>query len=549
MLCVALGLERCGAVSAVGYGPSSVEKALGALPVIRDYLDRLGRAATIDRLCPMRDQVGRVSHGRVIAALVANRLTSPNRLLHVERWARDWAVAETCDIPPHARSADRVGRALDALASQCEAVVGSIGAAAIVAFGVDMSRVHWYMTSFSLFGAYDQVDGDYATPRYGHPKDRRPDLKQLQAGLAVTGDGGIPLLARAYDGGAGEIAQVTGAMRALAKLADRRRFLLVGDTKLVSYANLAALADAGVEFLAPAPKAVVPASTLASLDWASAAIVDYAADRDQARFAHQRASYRAREGITTLRGPRKKDPVLTVRTVYIWSSARAHAAAAARAAKLDRARDDLDRLARAAGSHHLYRDPAAVKARVATITTKRRVAGYLVARTALDPDTEKPVLTWHFDQATLDAEAATDGWYALLTNLPDTLDAAEVLTRYKGQEVVERRYGTVKGPLAVAPMFLHSNQRIHALVHVICLALLVFSLIERHARLGTGPDGKIPGLYAGRPARPTGALVLGALARLRLIPAHDGRPAYIPRPPRLQQHLLDILGVDPTQPP
>jgi hypothetical protein len=98
-------------------------------------------------------------------------------------------------------------------------------------------------------------------------------------------------------------------------------------------------------------------------------------------------------------------------------------------------------------------------------------------------------------------------------------------------------------------MFLHSNQRIHAFIHVICLALLVFSLIERQARLGAGPDGKIPGLYAGRPARPTGALVLGTLSKLRLVPAQDGRPAYIPRPSALHQHLLDILGVDPTRPP
>ncbi|MEX5638189.1 transposase, partial [Parafrankia sp. FMc2] len=174
---------------------------------------------------------------------------------------------------------------------------------------------------------------------------------------------------------------------------------------------------------------------------------------------------------------------------------------------------------------------------------------YLVAATSVDPDTGKPALTWHFDQATLDTEATTDGWYALLTNLDPDIDPAEVLARYKGQEVSERRYGTFKGPLAVTPMFLHSNQRIHALIHVICLALLIFCLVERQARLGAGPDGKIPGLYAGRPARPTGALVFGVLSRLRLVPARGDQIAYIPRPSALHQHLLDILDVDPTRPP
>src|SRR4030095_10913313 len=101
-----------------------------------------------------------------------------------------------------------------------------------------------------------------------------------------------------------------------------------------------------------------------------------------------------------------------------------------------------------------------------------------------DPATGKPTLAWHFDSGALAAEAACDGWYALLTNLdPADADAAEVLRRYKGQEVVERRYGDFKGPLAVAPLFLHDNRRIHALIHVICLALLVFSLVERAVRL------------------------------------------------------------------
>ena len=100
----------------------------------------------------------------------------------------------------------------------------------------------------------------------GRPKDRRPDLKQVQTGLAVSGDGGVPVFHRAYDGGAGEVAQVAGAMRALCKLAGPRRLLLVGDSKLVSYANLRDLMAAKVDFIAPASKTYVGAELLASLD-------------------------------------------------------------------------------------------------------------------------------------------------------------------------------------------------------------------------------------------------------------------------------------------
>ena len=123
-----------------------------------------------------------------------------------------------------------------------------------------------------------------------------------------------------------------------------------------------------------------------------------------------------------------------------------------------------------------------------------------------------------------------------------------MLSSYKGQEVVERRYSNFKGPIAVAPMFLKNNRRIEALITVICLALLIFSLVERAVRLAISPVIKLAGLWAGRPAKPTGRLIFTALSHLRLLPANAGEPAQIPRPPPLQTRLLELLDVDPRQP-
>jgi hypothetical protein len=444
------------------YGPPSVEKALGALPVVASFCQRLDLAGIVDRACPVRE-VATLTHGQVICALVANRLTSPTPLRRVEDWAAAWAVEETFGIPPDALNDDRVGRALDAIAPQLDQLVGSVGARAIAAFGLDTARLHWDMTSISLYGAYDQPEDGFVAPRFGHPKDRRPDLKQVQTGLAVSGDGGVPVFHRAYHGGAGEVAQVAGAMRALRKLAAERRFLLVGDSKLVSYANLRDIMAAEVDFIAPASKTYVAAEVLAALDPQAATPVDYLAERDAGKPPEQRGSYRVAEDTMTITG--------------------------------------------------------------------------------------KPTLTWWFDQAALAREQATDGWYALLTNLdPAQVDAAAVLARYKGQEVVERRYGAFKGPLAVAPLFVQSNRRIQALVTVICLALLIFCLVERQVRRAIAPDLTLPGLYAGQPAKPTGRLIFQALARLRLIPASGHDPPIIPQPPPLQARLLHLLDVDPTQP-
>src|SRR5215217_5776632 len=304
------------------YGPPSVEKLLGALPVVADFCQRLDLEGIVDRACPVRE-VATLTHGQVICALVANRLTSPTPLRRVEDWAAAWEVPEVFGIAPEALNDDRIGRALDAIAPTLDAIIGSVGAQAIAAFGVEVARLHWDMTSISLYGAYDQVQDGFVAPRFGHPKDRRPDLKQVQTGLGVSGDGGVPVFHRAYDGGAGEVAQVAGAMRALRKLAGPRRFLVVGDSKLVSYANLRDLVAAGVDFVAPASKTYVPAEVLANLDLAAAAPVDYLAERDQGKPAEQRGSYRVLEDTMPISGKHKADPVLRVRRVFVWSSARA----------------------------------------------------------------------------------------------------------------------------------------------------------------------------------------------------------------------------------
>jgi len=526
-------------------GPPVVErdKVLGSLPVVARFCERLDIRGIVDRACPIRD-VAIVSHGRVIECLIANRLTSPAPLVHVGRWAEAWAVEEVFGVEPSSLNDDRVGRALDAIASELAGIIGSVGAQAIAEFGIDVARVHWDMTSISLHGDYDNVEDGFAAPSYGHPKDRRVDLKQIQTGLAVTGDGGVPILHRAFDGKAGEVNQVVGAMTSLRSMCAERSFLLVGDSKLVSFDNLRQMIAAKVTFIAPASKAYIGADVLAGCDFDGATPVDYVAQRDADKAADRRGRYRVLEDTWTLAPPKNvKHSGLGLRRVFVHSSADADAAAKSRAKKLDRARADLDALTRGLGGRH-YSTVEAVQARLTTIATKRRVGDYL--RTTVGVDAAgKPTLSWHFEQTALDTQAATDGWYCLLTNLDTDVDAGQVLARYKGQEVVERRYGNFKGPLAVAPVFLKNNRRIEALLSVICLALLIFCLVERETRRAIAPELKLAGLGGYRDARPTGRNLFDALAELRLIPATANAPPIVPAPTGLQARILDLLDVDP----
>jgi len=67
----------------VEFGPPNVEKALGALAVAAAFARRLDFAGIVDRAVPVRE-IAYATHGEVIEALIANRLTSATPLLHVE---------------------------------------------------------------------------------------------------------------------------------------------------------------------------------------------------------------------------------------------------------------------------------------------------------------------------------------------------------------------------------------------------------------------------------------------------------------------------------
>jgi hypothetical protein len=90
------------------FGAGSVEELLRALPAVAGFWSRLGIRDIVDGACPVCD-LAELTHGQVIEALVANRLTSPSPLVHVQSWARDWAVGEALGVEPGLLNDDRSG--------------------------------------------------------------------------------------------------------------------------------------------------------------------------------------------------------------------------------------------------------------------------------------------------------------------------------------------------------------------------------------------------------------------------------------------------------
>ncbi|MHA5055128.1 DUF4277 domain-containing protein [Streptomyces sp. SD15] len=110
-------------------------------------------AGIVDEVCPGGASAC-LTHGQVMEAMVANRLTSPAPLVRMGDWARTWAVEEVLGVEPGLLNDDRLARALDAIAPELERTGGTVGARAIAEFGIDVGRLHWDMTSVSVHGAY-----------------------------------------------------------------------------------------------------------------------------------------------------------------------------------------------------------------------------------------------------------------------------------------------------------------------------------------------------------------------------------------------------------
>jgi hypothetical protein len=98
---------------------------------------------------------------------------------------------------------------------------------------------------------------------------------------------------------------------------------------------------------------------------------------------------------------------------------------------------------------------------------------------------------FHYDEAAAHADAADDGYSALLTTAPLTRSADTLFTEFKQQCYVEQAHHQWKTPLAVRPLFLKSPERIEALVYLLKIALTAYHLVQRLYRQAVADDAPV----------------------------------------------------------
>jgi transposase len=118
---------------------------------------------------------------------------------------------------------------------------------------------------------------------------------------------------------------------------------------------------------------------------------------------------------------------------------------------------------------------------------------------------------------------------------------------------IERLFHLFKDqPLGIRPLYVHRDDQIRGLTHLITLGLRVLTLFEILVRRGQQHSGEmLQGLYPGLPKRttdrPTGKRVLEAIcwAEITLIQVEsaDGRRWHLNSLPKLVKQVLGYLGL------
>ncbi len=525
---------------------------VGALPLIALFCDKLQLGRTVDAAVPWE---GEVPLGDLVEILVANRLLDPKPLYKLGSWASRSTLADFYNLTEQQLHDDRIGRALERLADHGDKVQARLVLRAIQEFGLDVSQVHYDLSTVELYGDYanhQDAQPDEAIPRptYGHSKSGRKDLKQIQFGINVTKDGAVPICHQAFDGNTAEVTTHPENLRRLGQLLPKGKLLYMADSKLDSKENLLSVVAGKGKFLCGGAMSVAMQELFLSSVKGRLVPLDYAPKSQQHLPKQKRDQYTGAESSEKLEEFRDGGFLRChCRLVFVWSESKARQEAQTRQRHLDKVKETFEQTVKNLNRYSLVTQQA-VRRRLEGARS-RYSEGKLFAYELGQDASGQMTLSWHIDAVGLSRLEALEGVFLLKTNLAKkTHPTEEVLRTYREQIQVERRIGNIKGPLAVAPMFLKNPKRMAGLLYILVWALMVMSLMERQVRRELGEKPMV-GLYPeNRPSKaPTGVRLIEAFEYLCVILTTQGGKTtrHLGELNATQLEIIKLLKLSPEQ--
>ena len=522
---------------------------VGALPVIGAYLEKLGLGAIVDEFVPWE---GGVPLGTLVEVMVCNRLLNPKAQYKIGEWAAKSRICEYYGASQEELNDDRLGRALERVAKHALTIQSQLVLHMVKTFKLDVGKIHYDISNVELYGAYERqlnTNGEAEagpTPEYGRTKSGRKNVKQVQFGINVARDGAVPLDLLPFDGSQAEVKTHLANLNRLRTILPTSSRVYTADTKFDSPENLLLNKLHGGKFLcAGVFQPHLKEEYLQIKDQLK--LVDYCPKSKQHLPLDEQPKYKAHEQWQTLEGEVDGRQVrLRYRLVFVWSEAKAKEEAKTRNRHLQKVREEFEKIDKNLNKYSL-KTRAKIVERLESAKGKYAV-GHVI-RYELSCRKGQFKLQWHIDETALAREQELEGAYLIKTDIAKgEFPTAKVLEEYKEQIHVERRIGDMKGPLAIAPMFIEKPQRIAGLMQILLWALMVLSLMERDVRRSL--KGKpMYGIYPeNRPCHaPTGRGILECFEELSIVVVkHKGETwRRLAELTPVQRELLKRMGIPP----
>jgi len=339
-------------------------------------------------------------------------------------------------------------------------------------------------TSYSLSGDYETTmeaeDSTAIHITHGYSKDSRPDLKQVVQEVIVSQDGGVPLACKAWDGNASDNKIFKARTQALIesfKSSSMPQYL-VADSKLYHQDNAEFLSQ--VKFIT-----LVPSTIKLEKETIRQAITSD-------KWVRIDDNYRYQSHTIEHMG-------ISQRWIVVYSKAAKSRAEASISKQVLKAQAKLEkelfhlqaqRFACETDANKVM-DKLAKKLKYHRLIQRQCIAHHQYAGKGR-PSKHSTIesTTWQITAGMSENKMAIQqaieqkSCFVLATNTNESeLDNETILQRYKAQSSVERGFRFLKDPLFfVSSLFLKKPSRIDALLMIMLLSLLVYSIAQRRMR-------------------------------------------------------------------
>jgi transposase len=551
------------------------------VPLLLGFLIKLRLPEILDRHLPPHPLHQGLSNGWLITVWIAYILSrADHRKSPVQAWAdRLRHTLETLvgqPIRPVEFGDDRLTLVLRRLADPAawEALESDLWHAHCDVYALPVERVRLDATTSCGYHAVTE-DG---LMQLGHSKDHRPDLPQFKLMAAVAEPTGLFLAGDVHPGNAADDPLYLPVYRRARTMLGQTGLLYAGDCKMAALETRAEIAANRDFYLTRLPLTGTVQAQFAA--WVEAAVVgDRAATLIEIR--------RGEEQELIGRGYELERPQTAVvgRVEHAWTERvqviRSEAAAQGQAAALDRRLKQAEAAVRGltpppGPGRTQFTTGWELERAVNALLVEQGAQGLLTVswerqetsrehyvgpgrggpnrRKATQWSVRYQITSVTRDDAAIERRVARMGWQAQVTNAPASrLSLGDSVLGYRAGTCVERAFHQLKGqPLGIRPLFVHRDDQVRGLTHLLTLALRVLTLFEVLVRRGQDQDGEeLAGLYPGQPKRttdrPTAQRVLEAIAgagvTLIQVVSEEGCRWHLTALPVLVKRVLGYLGL------